>query len=162
MIHSIKLECMLQMILETYITSPLLEVTYQIRECIVVQCGSIYDYSANNASAQVKVRGWKQVATKTVSGVTYTCNYNGEGVVKVNAEGSNVSCASGNTHDAINWIPSSYAPKTSHIALLERSVSNNIIFYMWGGSGSCGITNTYSSSKTVNISFEVVYGISIV
>ena len=106
----------------------------------------------------MKVTGWKQVATQTVSGITYTCEYNGEGLCKVKANGTDVSLASGHSHETTNWISTPYKPSTTQIRLSERSVSNNILFYMWTG-GNCGITNTYSSTKTANIQFEVVYGV---
>ena len=114
-------------------------------------------FTANNTSTQVRVSGWKQVAEETVSGVTYTCKVNGEGIGKVHVSCSNVSFGTGNTHEKTNWIPDPYKPIGYSNALFQRSVSNNIIVYLWGSNTTIGITNTYSSSQTQSLDITIIY-----
>ena len=114
-------------------------------------------FSANNENIQIKVTGFKQVAQTTVSGVTYTCSVNGEGVGRVNLKCTSVSFAAGNSHEALNWIPSQYTPKGYYHTLTERKVSNTLILYLWEYKSLVGITNTSTSSQTRNLDIAIVY-----
>lgn len=114
-------------------------------------------FSANNENIQIKVTGWKQVATTTVSGVTYTCYANGEGVGRVNVRCSNVSFAAGNSHEATNWIPEAYKPKGDCYMLVERVITNASIVYLWEYETLIGIRNTGSSAYTKSLNLTIVY-----
>ena len=101
--------------------------------------------------------GWKQVATKTVSGVTYTITANGQGLAKLSVTCSNVSLASGASHEATSWIPSAYLPSTvPGMILTQRSVANNIIIYFFA-TGTVGLNNTYTSAQTATLAHQLVY-----
>ena len=114
-------------------------------------------FTANNENIQIKVTGFKQVATTTVSGVTYTCYANGEGVGRVTVKCTNVSFASGNSHEALNWIPEAYKPKGEHYILAERATTNTLIIYLWSYQTLIGITNTFSSAATKTLNLTIVY-----
>lgn len=114
-------------------------------------------FSANTENIQIRVNGWKQVATKTVSGVTYTLTVNGQGLANLSVTCSNVSFASGTSHEATNWIPSAYLPSTSTgIVLTQRSVANNILIYFFA-TGTVGVNNTYTSAQTMTLSHQLLY-----
>ena len=114
-------------------------------------------FSANNENIQIKVTGFKQVAQTTVSGVTYTCSVNGDGVGRVNVNCTSVSFAAGNSHEALDWIPSQYTPNGYYHTLTERKVSNTLILYLWEYHSLVGITNTSTSSQTRNLDIAIVY-----
>ena len=114
-------------------------------------------FSANNENIQIKVTGFKQVAQTTVSGVTYTCSVNGEGVGRVNVNCTSVSFAAGHSHEALNWIPRQYTPNGYYHTLTERKVSNTLILYLWEYKSLVGITNTSTSSQTKNLDIAIVY-----
>ena len=114
-------------------------------------------FTANNKTTQIKVTGWKQVATTTVSGVTYTCYVNGEGVGKVNVRCSNVSFPSGNSHEATNWIPEAYKPVGDYYMLLERLITDGALVYLWEYQTTIAIRNTYSSASTKSLNATIVY-----
>ena len=97
------------------------------------------------------------MATTTVSGVTYTCYANGEGVGRVNVRCSSVSFAAGNSHEATNWIPAPYIPKGYYHMLVERKTTDTLIVYLWEYETLIGITNTSSSAKTKNFNLTIVY-----
>ena len=110
-----------------------------------------------NATLDLVVTGWKQVATKTVSGVTYTITVNGQGLAKLSVTCSNVSFNNGSSHEATNWIPSAYLPSTvPGIILVNRSMNNNIMIYFFKN-GAVGVTNTYTSTQTVNLNHQFLY-----
>ena len=114
-------------------------------------------FSANTENIQIRVNGWKQVATKAVSGVTYTITVNGQGLAKLSVTCSNVSLASGASHEATNWIPSAYLPSTlPGIVLTQRSVANNILIYFFA-TGAVGVNNTYTSAQTATLSYQLLY-----
>ena len=114
-------------------------------------------YSANNENIQIKVTGFKQVAQTTVSGVTYTCYANGEGIGRVTVKCSNVSFASGNSHEATNWIPEAYKPKGYYHMLTERVITNGALVYLWEYQTLIGIRNTASSASTKSLNLTIVY-----
>ena len=114
-------------------------------------------FSANNTNTQVNVTGWKQVATTTVSGVTYTCYVDGNGCGRVDVSCSSVSFASGHSHEATNWIPDAYKPIGYYYILTERTTSNTLIVYLWSYQTLIGITNTSSSSQTKSLNSTIVY-----
>lgn len=114
-------------------------------------------FSANNENIQIKVTGFKQVATTTVSGVTYTCYVNGEGVGRVTVKCSNVSFAPGTSHEATNWIPEAYKPKGDCYMLVERVITNASIVYLWEYETLIGIRNTGSSAYTKSLNLTIVY-----
>ena len=118
---------------------------------------ALLNYSANNENIQIKATGFKQVAQTTVSGVTYTCYVNGEGVGRVTVKCSSVSFAAGNTHEALDWIPSQYTPKGYYHTLTGRGISNTLILYLWEYHSLVGITNTSTSSQTKNLDMAIVY-----
>lgn len=97
------------------------------------------------------------MATTTVSGVTYTCYVNGEGVGRVNVSCSNVSFASGNSHEATNWIPEAYKPKGYYHMLTERVITNGALVYLWEYQTLIGIRNTASSASTKSLNLTIVY-----
>lgn len=155
MIHSIKLECMLQMILETYITSQLLEVTYQIRECIVVQCGSIYDYSANTAQVQTRVRGRK---TRWITGQTQNpavmLLYNDDAQIYAVTLVANVTLAPGTTTIlSAGGIPSAYRPSNP----IQAPVWNSNSFVQLNTDGGITGINFSGSPATLTINTEFTY-----
>lgn len=114
-------------------------------------------YSANSNHIQIKVTGWKQVATKTVSGVTYTITANGQGLAKLSVTCSNVSFTTGASHEATKWIPSAYFPSTvPGMILTQRSVANNIMIYFFIN-GVVGVNNTYTSAQTTSLNHQFVY-----
>ena len=117
----------------------------------------LQDFRVTNTNIQIKVTGWKQVATTTVSGVTYTCYVNGEGVGRVHIRCSNVSFAVGNSHEALNWIPSPYKPIGECEVLTERKTTDTLIIYLWSYQTLIGITNTGSSAKTKTLSSTIMY-----
>lgn len=59
----------------------------------------------------------------------------------------NISIGTGTTHNTnLEFIPSAYRPSGTPASLIQRSVANNIIIYMW--SNEIGLTNTYTSTQT--------------
>ena len=114
-------------------------------------------FTANNKTTQIKVTGWKQVATTTVSGVTYTCYANGEGVGRVNVRCSSVSFPSGFSHEATNWIPEAYKPVGDYYMLLERLITDGALVYLWQYQTTIGIRNTLSSASIKSLNSTIVY-----
>lgn len=118
----------------------------------------LQNFRVENQNIQVKVTGWEQVATTTVSGVTYTCSVNGEGLARVRATATNVSFATGNSHEATNWIPTDYKPSTDKVVWTQRSLTSNIGVYLFSN-GTVGVVNTYSSTQTRSLGTEIIYTI---
>ena len=113
-------------------------------------------FGVGSSDCFINVNGWKQVGTKTVSGVTYTAKVDGNGMGVMEVSCSNVSLASGSSHSTnLNFVTDGYRPKSSPISLNQRSVANNIIVYLWAS--EIGLTNTYSSSQTVSFTMRIPY-----
>ena len=75
----------------------------------------------------------------------------------MNVNCTSVSFAAGNSHEALDWIPSKYKPKGYYHMLSERAVTNTCIVYLWEYHTIIGITNTSSSAKTKNLDLTIVY-----
>ena len=82
---------------------------------------------------------------------------NGNGVGRVRINASNVSFASGNSHEALDWIPSEYIPLGYYYAITQRTLSNTLLIYLWSSPSVIGVTNTASSTKTMSLDGTIVY-----